>query len=181
MLIATGIFTDAVLGTSGAVCPVSTWPFISGTTGYAGLVGDHNVQRVFDSDLDRQEDRGRSRLRAEPAPGSWAIKKIPAAAEHKNFAADRLGRVGQQSIFDFHFSDLPTRAHHSQYAATVSVNLPRKSGQFGFGGRLRVENAHNILRHEAAEQFLSRRTVEFARLTADLGASLEHRKLERPC
>src|SRR5271167_264603 len=33
MLIATGIFTDAVLGTSGAVCPVSTWPFISGTTG----------------------------------------------------------------------------------------------------------------------------------------------------
>src|SRR5208282_2570127 len=33
MLIATGIFTDAVLGTSGAGWPVSTWPFISGTIG----------------------------------------------------------------------------------------------------------------------------------------------------
>src|SRR5271168_4389396 len=62
----------------------------------------------------------------------------------------------------------------------MSVNLTCRAGQFGFGRRLRVEHANNILRHEAAEQFLARRTVELARLAADLAASLEQRKLERP-
>src|SRR5208282_109624 len=65
-------------------------------------------------------------------------------------------------------------------AATVSVNSTCRASQLDFGSRLRVEHADNILRHEAAEQFLARRNVEFARLAADLGASLEHRKLERP-
>src|SRR5208282_1153844 len=64
--------------------------------------------------------------------------------------------------------------------ACTLVLMRRGAGEFGFGGGLRVEDADDILRHEAAEQFLARGGIELARLAADLGAMLEHRGLERP-
>jgi len=45
------------------------------------------------------------------------------------------------------------------------------AGEFGFGGGLRVQDADDILRHEAGEQFLARGGVELARLEADLGVA----------
>src|SRR5208282_621020 len=81
---------------------------------------------------------------------------------------------------DFLFPVSVTRSAAPGRSGSRAARSRRGAGEFGFGGGLRVQDADDILRHEAAEQFLARGGVELARLAADLGAALEHRGLERP-